>query len=493
MRNLYLLPLCLWACTAIAQPARVYSSFITPAALKEKLSFIAGPETQGRQSATHGQRVAATYIENNFRSYGLQPGTPGGYQMVFPVYQDTLMDQRFTVYGKAFSLNQDLAFSVSSMPSHNLHISQVAFAGYGTADSTRNDFAGLDVKGKWVMMLEPAQQQQQSGGMRRQMAQFSRILAVMRKGATGVLFVSEDFPLKQPVTTISSKRKKSFPDNLIYNISPAVASAILNTSAATKEELAKLTKGDYKTDVQSYVYKRKITLPSTNVVGVLPGTDKKDEYVFLTAHYDHGGHRTGWVYPWAEGCVSVTAAVLKRAGVFEKAAAEGYRPRRSIVFMTVSGEELGLLGSDFYTRNPIFPLAKTSVNLNIDMIGRIDPAYKGDSMNYVYVIGDDRISSELRPITDSANQMVKLEIDRRFNGSDPQRYYFRSDHYNFARKGVPIIFYFNGTHRDYHRPGDTIDKIQFDLMSRRAQLVFHTAWNIANRETMLPRNIELKE
>jgi Zn-dependent M28 family amino/carboxypeptidase len=182
------------------------------------------------------------------------------------------------------------------------------------------------------------------------------------------------------------------------------------------------------------------------------------------------------------------------AEAFARAKAEGHGPRRSIVFMTVSGEEEGLLGSEFYSEHPLFSLEKTSVDLNTDMVGRIDSARRtADTNNYVYVIGDDRLSSDLANITDSVNtRYSNLQIDRRFNGNDPQRFYFRSDHYNFARKGVPIIFYFDGTHADYHRPTDTVDKINFDLMTKRVRLVFHTAWIMANRDAMLKRDIPLK-
>jgi Zn-dependent M28 family amino/carboxypeptidase len=164
--------------------------------------------------------------------------------------------------------------------------------------------------------------------------------------------------------------------------------------------------------------------------------------------------------------------------------------------MTVSGEEKGLWGSEHYSDHPLFPLEKTTVDLNIDMIGRIDPKRKaGDSTNYVYVVGDDKLSSDLRPISEAMNKKyTKLELDYKYNAPrDPERIYYRSDHYNFARKGVPIIFYFNGTHNDYHRPTDTPDKINYNLMAKRAQLVFYTAWEMANRNAMLKRDIPLTD
>jgi Zn-dependent M28 family amino/carboxypeptidase len=162
------------------------------------------------------------------------------------------------------------------------------------------------------------------------------------------------------------------------------------------------------------------------------------------------------------------------------------------LFLANSGEEKGLWGSEFYTSHPVFPLEKTTANLNIDMIGRSDPTRKqGDSNNYVYIVGDDKLSTDLRRISvDMNKKYTRLELDYKFNDTkDPLKIYSRSDHYNFARKGVPIIFYFDGVNSDYHKPSDTPDKINYDLMVKRARLVFYTAWEMANRDDMLKRDL----
>jgi Zn-dependent M28 family amino/carboxypeptidase len=162
--------------------------------------------------------------------------------------------------------------------------------------------------------------------------------------------------------------------------------------------------------------------------------------------------------------------------------------------MTVSGEEKGLWGSAYYGANPIYPLEKTTVDLNIDMIGRSDTSRRGDTLNYVYVVGDDKISSDLKPISEAMNKKyTKLDLDYKFNDpNDRNRIYFRSDHYNFARYGVPIIFYYDGMlGGDYHKPTDTPDKINYALLAKRAQLVFYTAWEMANRPSMLKRDLGL--
>jgi Zn-dependent M28 family amino/carboxypeptidase len=257
-----------------------------------------------------------------------------------------------------------------------------------------------------------------------------------------------------------------------------------------------LSNKTYKANIDLSFKKTTLTTQVSNVMGLLEGTDKKDEYVFITAHYDHVGKRgDSVIYYGADDDGSGTVSVLELAETFSKAKAEGKGPRRSIVFMTVSGEEHGLWGSNYYSNHPVYPLEKTTVDLNIDMIGRIGNEYMKDkdSANYVYVIGDNKLSSDLTPITENINSTyTKLKLDRKYNDpKDPNRFYYRSDHYNFAEKGVPIIFYFNGVHPDYHRPTDTPDKIKYDLMEKRARLVFYTAMEMANREEMLKRDIPL--
>ena len=226
------------------------------------------------------------------------------------------------------------------------------------------------------------------------------------------------------------------------------------------------------------------TLTAENVLGYLEGTDKKDEFVFVTAHYDHLGREGNVIFNGADDDGSGTSTVMELARVFVEAKKAGHGPRRSMVFMTVSGEEEGLLGSEYYSENPVLPLKNTIADLNIDMVGRIDPSHASDS-NYVYIIGADKLSTELDSISEQANATyTHLDLDYTYNNdNDPNHFYYRSDHYNFAKHGVPIIFYFNGTHADYHRPTDTIEKIDFPMMQKRAQLVFYTAWELANRET----------
>jgi Zn-dependent M28 family amino/carboxypeptidase len=225
------------------------------------------------------------------------------------------------------------------------------------------------------------------------------------------------------------------------------------------------------------------------VLGILEGTDLKDEVIVISAHYDHIGLTTSGtdkVNNGADDDGSGTTGVMALAKAYSKAKKAGKGPRRSILFLAVTGEEKGLLGSEWYSEHPVYPLSNTIANLNIDMIGRIGTDYKGnaDSANYCYLIGSDKLSTDLHRISEEANAMyTKIKIDYKFNDpNDPERIYYRSDHYNFAKNGIPIIFYFNGVHEDYHKPGDEVSKINFPLLAKRAQLVYYTSWELANRD-----------
>ncbi|MDT7832180.1 M28 family metallopeptidase [Flavobacteriaceae bacterium S356] len=222
---------------------------------------------------------------------------------------------------------------------------------------------------------------------------------------------------------------------------------------------------------------------SENVVAFIKGSEKPDEIIVISAHLDHEGVKNGKIYNGADDDGSGTVALLEIAQAFNEAVKAGKGPKRSILLLHVTGEEKGLLGSKFYTEQPIFPLANTVTNLNIDMIGRVDARHKGNP-NYVYLIGSDKLSTELHTLSEDINKKyMNIQLDYKYNDeNDPNRFYYRSDHYNFAKHNIPIIFYFNGTHADYHQPTDTPDKINYEMLQNRTRLVFHTAWEVANRD-----------
>lgn len=219
-----------------------------------------------------------------------------------------------------------------------------------------------------------------------------------------------------------------------------------------------------------------------NVLGFIEGTDLKDEILIITAHYDHLGMHNGEIFNGADDDASGTSAALEIAQAFMEAKKVGKGPRRSVLIMPVSGEEKGLLGSKYYTDNPIYPLKNTIANLNIDMIGRIDEFHENG--DYVYLIGSNKLSTELHQISEKVNKdHFNIELNYTFNSEDdPNRYYYRSDHYNFAKNNIPVIFYFNGIHEDYHQPTDTAEKINYEKVEKISRLIFLTAWELANRD-----------
>jgi len=225
---------------------------------------------------------------------------------------------------------------------------------------------------------------------------------------------------------------------------------------------------------------------SENIWAFIEGLEKPEEIVVVSAHYDHVGIKNEEVYNGADDDCSGTVAIMEIAAAFQKAKNEGHGPKRSILILHVTGEEHGLHGSRFYAENPLFPLANTVADVNIDMIGRRDELHK-DNNNYVYLIGSDYLSTDLYKVCEEVNKKNNLlTIDYKYNDKkDPNRFYYRSDHYNFAKNGIPSVFLFNGVHADYHKATDEVSKIEFDALTKRAQFAFAIAWEIANREKRL--------
>jgi hypothetical protein len=254
-----------------------------------------------------------------------------------------------------------------------------------------------------------------------------------------------------------------------------------------------------KSPINDSVYYQKIPksfLPedlnaSENVVAYIKGSEKPEEVLIISGHHDHLGIENNETYLGADDNGSGTVAILEMAEAFKQAELEGNGPKRSILFLHLTAEEIGLQGSLFYTQNPLFKLEKTIANINIDMIGRVDRSHIDDP-NYIYIIGSDRLSKELHYINEKVNNYTQnLKLEYKYNEeNDNNRYYYRSDHYNFAKHNIPVIFYFNGEHEDYHKPTDTPNKINYALLEKRTKLIFATAWQLANQENGLLMNVD---
>jgi Peptidase family M28/PA domain len=522
MKKIVFLSFVFFATKTFAQNdvALKYGNLITGAELKKHLTIIAGDEFEGRETGTEGQRKAAAYIEKQFMAMGLtKPNKLKTYQQMYPLFSDSVAIASLTINGKAAEQGKDFIIPLANN-SATFKASKIVFAGYGIEDAAYSDYKNINVRGKIVVIFlgEPKKDGKYFIGEAGKQSKWTylglenKLALAAAKGATGVFVINSnmeifskrliDYNTKSGVTFESMPEVgvKSISYALLtheyaksilpINFDSALATARAKNMFTLQSNTAKLaTKYEFK-KVRNIIY-------ASNVLGVIEGTDKKDEYVFLTGHYDHLGKHDGKIYYGADDDGSGTVGVIQMAAAFAKAAAEGNRPRRTMVFMTVSGEEKGLWGSEYYSDHPIFPLDKTSVDLNTDMVGRTDTERKtADTLNYVYVVGHDKISSEMPLINEAANaKYTNLVLDYKFDDpNDKERIYYRSDHYNFARKGVPVLFFYDGMLKaDYHKPTDTVDKINFELYEKRVKMIFYTAWEIANRDKMLNRDKPLDE
>jgi hypothetical protein len=469
----------------IAQPnfkkAVTYAKTITAQDLKKHLSILAGPAMEGRETGTPGQQKAAAYIEEQMKAIGLAPAYKGAYQVPYPVYHDSVTKAVFTINGKQLSWKHDFAASPTNFPS-KLRFSELVWVDVNDTIWKENK---LDVNGKLVLVY---------GKSARDRSLYQNPFAglvstISKKGAAAVLIV-DSLLTQNPVGELSYNKTPAKQTVNYFTITPGVAAEIIGVQPDSLKFPLKTLKAEIGLEYDEVT----TTLHATNVVGILEGKNRKDEYLIISAHHDHLGKKDTLIWYGADDDGSGTVSLLEIAEAFAKAKEAGKGPERNIVFLSVSGEEKGLWGSRYYSEHPIFPLNKTTADLNIDMVGRLDSAHiKTNDTSYIYIIGDDKLSSDLTPITEAANSITKLSLDRKYNDlKDTNRFYYRSDHYNFAEKGVPVIFYFNGTHPDYHRVTDTVDKINFDQMARRDQLVFYTAWEMANRPALLLRDKPLK-
>ena len=466
-----------------------YANTITAEELKTHLTVLASDKYEGRETGKKGQRMTAEYLKNEFIKLGLKPGNNGSYFQNFPLTETEAPQSRFQFRGKTYAYAEDFYYyqNYAKFEDFIVEYSQILPLGNGIVKGKYNDYRGQNVKGKTVIInVENPKGVKFSWKEKLKLAQ--------EKGAKNVLFFSKYFELNMEkihhYLTKSSvvlgkklNEKKEYKNIPFFFISQKMEMELMMDITKEENEIPNPLKNSliFENSKISFI------ITSSNVLGLIEGSDEnlKNEIVILTAHYDHLGIIDGVVNNGADDDGSGTVALLELAEAFMKAKKEGNGPKRSILIMPVSGEEKGLLGSQYYVENPVFPLKNTVVDLNIDMIGRIDEFHK--KSDYVYLIGADKISQELHDVSEAANRTYsKLDLDYTFNkDSDPNRFYYRSDHYNFAKSGIPVIFYFTGVHEDYHKPTDDIEKIMFPKLADITKLVFYTAWEIANKPARL--------
>ncbi len=486
-------------------PRIKFAHTITAEDIEAHLSVLASDEFEGRETGAPGNELAAQYIADHFEKIGLEKTNDSYFQNV--VFSSSgWNDTEIFVNGEKFKHLWDyLAYPDAFNNMQDFRANEVLFLGYGIDDPRYSDYQGKSVEGKVLMIYlgepminESTSRITGSSELSEWSASVDKKLQIAKdKGAKMVLLVSADLKgflmenrkyLLGGSLQLGDKRDQvgSIPAHAY--ISTTLAEAIIGkkrkkvTKRVKKMNLKGKSKAleletDFKGSFDNYLN----ILEGKNVLGFIEGSDLKDELIVVSAHYDHLGKRGNDIFNGADDNGSGTSTVLDMAEAFQLAKEAGHGPRRSMLFLLVTGEEKGLLGSQWYAENPTFPLENIVADVNVDMIGRIDDNHS--DANYIYVIGSDRLSSDLHLINEQANNnYTQMVLDYTYNSEeDPNRYYYRSDHYNFAEKGIPAIFYFSGVHKDYHRPSDTIEKILFDKVEKTGHLIFHTTWELVNR------------
>jgi hypothetical protein len=489
-----------------------FSQTITEADLKKHLSILASDAYEGRETGTKGQKMAAEYLRTFFQNENI--GSPlNNYFQTFELDKKNKLPQNTLTINKKTLQNKKDYFFIGNWDEMTTQRQDLLFVGYGIEDEKYNDYARVQAAGKILMILmgEPKTDDQTYllSGTNKPSSwskNEEKLKIALKKKAKGVVWVYENdalfsFTLKQyePYLNRASydfkteKEEKDLKDyNLpqIYLSRSAFFKIIKWNDKKMKQEIeaAIAQKGVWKQNLQTDFLLDKTskaeTIQTENVIAFIEGTDKKEEVLVISAHYDHIGIIRGQINNGADDDGSGTVTVMELAQAFQEAKKAGFAPRRSIAFMLFTGEEKGLLGSEYYSNNPIFEHKQVIANLNIDMVGRIDNRYE-DNPDYIYIIGSDMLSDDLHQLQEQVAKLYapQIKLDYTYNDKDdPNQFYYRSDHYNFAKHNIPVIFYFNGTHEDYHQPTDEVEKIHFGKMQNIGRLIFCTAWHLVQAE-----------
>lgn len=478
---------------------------ITAEQMKDYLTFIAADELEGRNTPSRGLDIAAKFIAAHLSRWGYKPaGDNGTYFQRIPL-RGGKVDAANTyaeINGQTYKYGTDvLANNGNTKASGSL-----VYAAHGWVIKSKNidAYQGLDVKGKIVVIKGGLPQGVTLADLQQDREALDPSAAAKANGAVGIIVL----PTQQ--TLNNWERSRSFQERERFTMGQAANNdATLPSIVVSMQVAQKLFEGEAKnplTDANIGAFDlsadKKATISvanpisttyTQNVVAVLEGSDPKlkNEYVAIGAHYDHVGINlnapagTDNIFNGADDDGSGTVAILAMAEAFAKAAK---KPKRSIIFVWHAGEEKGLWGSRYFTDNPTVPLESITAQINIDMIGRSKK--EGDtnqankmltSTNEIYIIGATMMSTTLGDLSDTVNNSyLKLGFNKHYDApNDPERLFFRSDHYSYARKGIPVLFFFDGVHEDYHKVGDHVDKIDFQKMEKVTRTVYVLAWSVA--------------
>lgn len=505
-----------------------YQDEITTEFLREHLTVFASDSMEGRETGTRGEEMAAQYLANQYRQLGLQPaGDNGSYFQKFKLnvtIRDSIVFKTFvhrdsakTLLNKSTASAHSTAGYIRGFGGTDTLSGEIVFAGFGINDTARNvaHLRGADIKGKWVLVFGEIPHVVEGDTLiNPSINERTRFRTIIGRGAEGILVIPDmnarEFQASaeqaQHGFGESGRMSLAYLDDGSsggfakgYNvISPQLAAKMLETESLDEyreKVIQNIT--DFRLQSLNYSltqipYSSSSTIESKNVLALYEGADPqlKDEIIVMTSHYDHVGigrpDSTGdRIYNGADDDGSGTIGLLNIAKAFAAAGENGVKPERSILFLNVSAEEKGLLGSRYYSDHPVFPMEKTIANINTDMIGRIDSLHESKGIeDYSYIIGAEIISSQLDSLVKAANKKSgQLILSKRYNDlNDPNQFYRRSDHWNFGRKGVPFVFFFTGVHEDYHRPSDEVHKIRFDKMAKIVRTMYASAVLLANTD-----------
>ncbi len=477
-----------------------YAQTITSEELSKHLHILASDAYEGRETGYKGQKMTEEYLVNYYKSIGIE-AHKNTYVQNFEVILRDPEKVDISVQNKSFSFIDDYYYYPPGIQDTIL-VGKGIYGGYGIDDPKYNDIKGIEFKNQIVIIKngEPVDKSgkyiitgEKTAGVWSAMRE-KKVKIFKEKGAMALLIIKTDYEdnldrlknyFSHKTMGLVANKEKGKAAMPVFYISEKMAIQLMGKKLFKKgmSKPLKVVGTEIDNEITIAFNRNNNILTSSNVLAYIPGTDKKDELIVVSAHYDHIGIDDEVVYNGADDDGSGTVAVLEMAQAFQLAKEQGYGSRRSLLFLNVSGEEKGLLGSEYYSDHAVFPIENTIANLNIDMIGRVDEAHTNDSM-YVYIIGSDMLSQELHNINEQAKEKYSdIKLDYTYNDKeDPNRFYYRSDHYNFAKHNIPVIFYFTGIHEDYHKPTDTVDKIMFGKLEEITRLVFHTAWELANRE-----------
>ena len=490
----------------LKESSKEYGKSITKEELKELLYVFSSDEFGGRGTPSKGQDLATDFLKENYIDLGIQPARKNTYEHKVFLQFDEKPNISLSINKKEFKYYTDY-IAYNNGPDTSFSDTEIIYVGYGIDHKNYNSYDGLDVKDKVVLAIagEPKNRRGNyfiNGGKKK--SEWSTRNEISRKkeaaaknGAKALILINNRLFKRYSNEQILSDTNKGEKRMSLASDKISENTQVLLFSDKNKDYLLQKNR-----KFMNFSFEKNYNeFSANNIAALIKGSEFPDEYIVITAHLDHVGIQNGVVYNGADDDGSGSVGILEIAEAFSLALKEGFRPKRSILFLHVTAEENGLLGSEYYTDyDPIIPLSETMVCLNMDMIGRTESKRKEtEPKDYIYIIGSEMLSDDLHNINKKANEEnVKLNLDYRYN--DPtslvfesgryieNQYYYRSDHYNFAKYDIPSIFFFSGVHEDYHMPTDTADKILYDIYEKRIKLIFHTAWDLANADKKIELN-----